>query len=97
MRREGTIYKELQRSRRGGELSGDRYVKGVGRVTASRWRWVAEISWNSRRYRFRTTNYSNARFWLDCMIVLTEEDDGDCRLRRQMKRHGLPIRYPKKM
>lgn len=75
-------------------MSGNRYVRGVGLVTTSRWRWVAEITWHCRRYRFRSTNYANARWWLDCMIMATTEDDEDFKLRRSMNMQGLPIRYP---
>lgn len=100
MQRRGIIYKELQRNiggKRGGELSGNRYVRGVGLVMTSRWRWVAEITWHCKRYRFRSTNYSNARFWLDCMIMATTEDDEDFKLRKAMRAQKLAIRYPKNL
>ena len=35
---------------------------------SKRLRWVAEISYHGHRYRFRSTNYNNARRWLDDMI-----------------------------
>lgn len=78
MIRTGTLYTEFQRNLgkggRGGELQGYRYVKGVGRVTGGRLRWVAEISYHNKRYRFRSTNYGNVRQWLDAMLKRFNDD-----------------------
>lgn len=68
MIRTGCLYQEIQRNvgkRRQSELSGNRYVRGVGFVRSSRYRWVAEISCHNKRYRFRSTNFDNARQWLE--------------------------------
>lgn len=40
---------------------------GRGVINAGRLRWVAEISIERKRYRFRSTNRSNAVLWLDKM------------------------------
>ena len=48
-------------------MSGNRCVRGVGFVRTSRYRWVAEIEYYGKRFRFRTTNFDNARRWLEMM------------------------------
>lgn len=70
MKRTGCIYIEEQRNigkghmNSGGRGCGYHYVKGVGRVTSLRRRWVAEIMYHRARYRFRSTNLSNVEAWL---------------------------------
>ena len=69
--RRGTIYSEWQRNtgkRDSSGLGSVRYVKGVGRVACGRLRWVAEITVDRRRYRFRSTNFNNCRHWIDMML-----------------------------
>lgn len=71
MNRKGCIYKEIQRNvgkgvgRGGGRSFSRQYVRGVGRV--ERQRFVAEMSVNGHRYRFRSTNYYNVCYWLTHM------------------------------
>ncbi len=70
MKRAGCLYQEIQRNLgkgRSSELSGNRCVRGVGFVRTSRYRWVAEIEYYGKRFRFRTTNFDNARRWLEMM------------------------------
>lgn len=66
-KRSGTIYLEQQRNvgRGRGRGCSVNYVRGVGRVV--RGRWVAEIMVKYKRYRFRSTNYDNCRWWLQMM------------------------------
>lgn len=70
-KRTGCLYSEIQRNtgRGNGELYAGAFRRGVGYVDASRLRWVAEIHYHGVRYRFRSTNYANVRFWLDCMVL----------------------------
>ena len=71
MRRKGCIYEEEQRNYRGRAQSGrgtqGRLVKGVGWVSQKRRRWVAEISYHGKRFRFRSTDFNNVRSWLNAM------------------------------
>jgi len=69
MKRTGCIYQEIQRNtgRGSGEFSSVRYVRGVGRVTGGRLRWVGEIQYCNKRFRFRSTNYENVRSWVEMM------------------------------
>lgn len=74
MKRTGCIYTEIQRctgKRRGaGELHSARYVRGVGYCgTYSRLRYVGEISYYGKRYRFRSTNYRNVDAWIKRMTI----------------------------
>lgn len=58
----GTIYSEMtNKGRRSTKL-----VRGVKPIYC--FRWVAEISVDGKRHRFRSTNYANCRAWLDDMI-----------------------------
>ena len=70
-RRTGCIYSEIQRNmwRGSGELHSETFRRGVGHIETSRLRWVAEIYYHGVRYRFRSTNYGNVRFWLDIMVL----------------------------
>ena len=69
MRRRGCIYEEEQRNYKGRAQSGrgtqGRLVKGVGWVSQTRRRWVAEISYHGKR--FRSTDFDNVRSWLNAM------------------------------
>lgn len=71
MRRRGCIYEEEQRNYKGRAQSGrgtqGRIVKGVGWVSQTRRRWVAEISYHGKRFRFRSTDFNNVRSWLNAM------------------------------
>ena len=72
MRRKGCIYQEEQRSfgkgcRNSQGLSSIHFVKGVGCVRSPRLRWVGEISYYRKRFRFRSTNYNNVVAWLRMM------------------------------
>ena len=71
MRRRGRIYEEEQRNYKGRAQSGrgtqGRLVKGVGLVSQTRSRWVAEISYHGKRFRFRSTDFNNVRSWLNAM------------------------------
>lgn len=71
MRRKGCIYSEEQRNVKGRAARGrgqqGRCVRGVGWVAQTRRRWVAEISYKRKRYRFRSTNFENVRAWLRAM------------------------------
>ena len=70
MKRRGCIYSEYTndgRHRREGGCSSVRYVRGVGRVAGSKLRWVGEISYHKKRYRFRSTNIANVQAWLNKM------------------------------
>ena len=71
MRRKGCIYEEEQRNYKGRVQSGrgtqGRLVKGVGWVSHTRRRWVAEISYHGKRFRFRSTDFNNVRSWLNAM------------------------------
>lgn len=72
MKRRGCIYQEEQRSfgkgcRNSKGLTSIHFVKGVGRVRSPRLRWVGEISYYRKRYRFRSTNYNNVVSWLQAM------------------------------
>ena len=69
MKRTGCIYQEIQRNigHGSGEFSAIRHVRGVGAVTGGRLRWVGEIQYNRKRYRFRSTNFENVRSWLEMM------------------------------
>ena len=40
-------------------------------------RWVAEIMVNRKRYRFRSTNYDNVRWWLNTMIEKYSDYDNN--------------------
>lgn len=66
-KRTGTIYLEQQRNvgRGRGRGCAVSYLRGVGQVI--RGRWVAEISVKNKRYRFRSTNYDNCRWWIQMM------------------------------
>ena len=71
MRRRGCIYEEEQRNYKGRAQSGrgtqGRLMKGVGWVSQARRRWVAEISYHGKRFRFRSTDFNNVRSWLNAM------------------------------
>lgn len=71
MRRRRCIYEEEQRNYKGRAQSGrgtqGRLVKGVGWVSQTRRRWVAEISYHGKRFRFRSTDFDNVRSWLNAM------------------------------
>ena len=71
MRRKGCIYEEEQRNYRGRAQSGrgtqGRLMKGVVWVSQKRRRWVAEISYHGKRFRFRSTDFDNVRSWLNAM------------------------------
>lgn len=68
-KRTGTIYVEVQRNtgkrRNSSGNFGAQFVRGVGMV--QRRRFVAEITVLGKRYRFRSTNYDNCRFWIEQM------------------------------
>lgn len=71
MKRTGCIYKEFQRNIGKRESSGRgcmRRVRGVGLVASGRIRWVGEIHYCGKRYRMRSTSFSNVRSWLDGMV-----------------------------
>ena len=64
MKRKGCIYSEITNA---GSSTLGRGVRGTNkRIMKSR--WVAEIMVNRKRYRFRSTNYDNVRWWLNTMI-----------------------------
>ena len=71
MRRRGCIYEEEQRNYKGRAQSGrgtqGRLMKGVGWVSQTRRRLVAEISYHGKRFRFRSTDFDNVRSWLNAM------------------------------
>ncbi|MDD6992419.1 MAG: hypothetical protein PUI65_00225 [Prevotella sp.] len=71
MRRRGCIYEEEQSNYKGRAQSGrgtqGRLVKGVGLVSQTRRRWVAEISYHGKRFSFRSTDFNNVRSWLNAM------------------------------
>ena len=71
MRRRGCIYEEEQRNYKGRAQSGrgtqGRLMKGVGWVSHTRRRCVAEISYHGKRFRFRSTDFDNVRSWLNAM------------------------------
>lgn len=71
MRRKGCIYEEEQRNYKGRAQSGrgtqGRLMKGVGWVSQTRRRWVAEISYHGKRFRFRSTDFNNVSSWLNAM------------------------------
>lgn len=71
MIRKGCIYEEEQRNYKGRAQSGrgtqGRLMKGVGLVSQTRRRWVAEISYHGKRFRFRSTDFNNVRSWLNAM------------------------------
>ena len=71
MRRRGCIYEEEQRNYKGRAQSGrgtqGRLMKCVGWVSQTRRRWVAEISYHGKRFRFRSTDFNNVRSWLNAM------------------------------
>lgn len=71
MRRKGCIYEEEQRNYKGRVSRGcgtqGRLVKGVGWVSQTRRRWVAEIVYHGKRFRFRSTDFENVRSWLRAM------------------------------
>ena len=67
--RTGCIYSEEQRDLGKGRMqigrgSSYHFVKGVGKVTSLRRRWVGEITYYGKRYRFRSTNLQNVQAWL---------------------------------
>lgn len=62
-KRKGCIYSEFTNKGR----TSTRYVRGCKPVRC--FRWVGEIQVDRKRYRFRSTNYGNVRFWLDTMIA----------------------------
>lgn len=65
--RTGTIYSEITTdSHRKGRGCGALTNVGFGKIY-SKFRWVAEIRYHGKRYRFRSTNYNNVRLWLDDM------------------------------
>lgn len=68
-KRTGCIYVEVQRntgkSNNGGGLYQPRYIRGVGRRDCGRLRYVGEISYHGKRYRFRSTNARNVYEWLN--------------------------------
>lgn len=71
IKREGCIYKEFQRNTGKRESSGRgcmRRVRGVGMIASGRIRWVGEIYYHGKRYRMRSTSFSNVRSWLDGMV-----------------------------
>lgn len=72
-KRTGCIYVEVQRntgkSNNGGGLYQPRYIRGVGRRDCGRLRYVGEISYHGKRYRFRSTNYSNVDSWMKRMTI----------------------------
>ena len=71
MRRIRCIYEDEQRNYKGRAQSGrgtqGRLVKGVGWVSQTRRRWVAEISYHGKRFRFRSTDFENVMSWLNAM------------------------------
>lgn len=75
-KRTGTIYVEVQRnlgkSRNSSGNFGRSFVKGVGLV--QRRRYVAEIMVMGKRYRFRSTNYYNCKWWLSQMVNRYENE-----------------------
>lgn len=72
-KRTGCIYVEIQRntgkSNNGGGLHQPRYIRGVGRRYHWRFRYVGEISYHGKRYRFRSTNYRNVDAWIKRMTT----------------------------
>ena len=71
MRRRGCIYEEEQRNYQRlaqiGRGTQGRLMKGVGLVSQTRRRWVAEISYHGKRFRFRSTDFENVRSWFNAM------------------------------
>lgn len=70
--RTGCIYSEEQRNLGKGRAQTGRgcsyhYLKGVGKVTSQRRRWVGEIMYYGKRYRFRSTDLRNVQAWLNEM------------------------------
>ena len=65
-KRTGTIYFETTNKGRSSRRIGPRGVGGI--VYTSR--WVGEIMVNGRRYRKRSTNLDNVKFWLENMVSL---------------------------
>ena len=64
MKRKGCIYSEITNA---GSSTLGRGVRGTNkRIMKSR--WVGEIMVHRKRYRFRSTNYDNVRWWLNTMI-----------------------------
>ena len=65
------IYEDEQHNYNGRAQSGRgtqcRLMKGVGWVSQTRRRWVAEISYHGKRFRFRSTDFDNVRSWLNAM------------------------------
>lgn len=66
MIRNGCIYREIQRNTGKGRDMGELRNAGDRRP---RYRWVVEIVYRRRRYRFRSTNYLNAVRMLHDMRV----------------------------
>ena len=71
MKRIWCIYEEEQRNYNGRAQSGrgtqGSLMKCVGWVSQTRRRWVAEISYHGKRFRFRSTDFENVRSWLNAM------------------------------
>lgn len=69
----GTIYTELHnRGRKKNNDSGNsvstKMVKGVGMVMSYKYRWVAEITFQRKRYRCRSAHFNVVKDWLDEMV-----------------------------
>lgn len=62
MKRSGHIYSEFTNKGIVHKVGGKTNVYGF--------RYVAEISIHRKRYRFRSTNYSNCQRWMDRMIYV---------------------------
>lgn len=78
MRRKGCIYSEITNA---GSSTLGRGVRGTNkRIMKSR--WVAEIMVNRKRYRFRSTNYDNVRWWLNTMIEKYSDYDNNIKTQR---------------
>lgn len=73
-RHTGTIYTELHNRGRKHNNNADgnsvsmKRVKGVGMVLNYKYRWVAEITFNRKRYRCRSAYFNVVKDWLEEMI-----------------------------
>lgn len=63
-KRTGVIYGEMYNKGKHPARSG---LHNPGVVPKS-FRWVAEITVNRKRYRFRSTNLNNVRWWVEMMV-----------------------------
>ena len=83
MKRTGCIYSEFTNKGR----SSTRYVRGCKPVRGFRVKY-GEIQINGKRYRFRSTNHHNVRFWLDVMIAKSD-DSSTYKDRQQWKQQPI--------